>query len=476
MNNFQQVIGIEVHVVVNAKTKMFSYSKSCHYDQINENVNAFDLAMPGLLPIVNQYVVEKAICLAKKLNMTISDELIFDRKNYFYLDLPKGFQITQKFCPIGTNGYLEIKNEKNELKKILIKEIHIEEDTAKQINIDGKIILDYNRSGMPLIEIVSDCNISSSYEAIQYLTKLKQILNFTEISDAKMEDGSLRADINLSVNLYGDKMLGTRVEIKNLNSFFNIKQAIEYEVEQHISSLLLNKPIIQATKKWDEKLNKTMFMRKKTNEKEYHYIFEPNIPPIKLTKEFINNATKSLKFDLEKIENDLQQNNVDRKIIEILLNNFDLFKIFYYVANKINDYKLTITWILIELVGLLKKENFPIKNFSKTKIDNIVVMLKILKDGKINNKQGKKILLEIYKTNNSVEHIIDKFNFKQITDEKILSSLLNQIISSNSKLISEYSSKPKKIQKMIIGKLMEKTKGQANPVLAMILLKNILKK
>ena len=217
-------------------------------------------------------------------------------------------------------------------------------------------------------------------------------------------------------------------------------------------------------------------MRKKTSEKEYHYIFEPNIPPIKLTKEFINNATKSLKFDLEKIENDLQQNNVDHKIIEILLNNFDLFKIFYYVANKINDYKLTITWILIELVGLLKKENFSIKNFSKTKIDNIVVMLKILKDGKINNKQGKKILLEIYKTNDSVEHIIDKFNFKQITDEKILNSLLNQIISSNSKLISEYSSRPEKIEKMIIGKLMEKTKGQANPVLAMILLKNILKK
>ena len=476
MNNFQQVIGIEVHVVVNAKTKMFSYSKSCHYDQINENVNAFDLAMPGLLPTVNQYVVEKAICLAKKLNMTISNELIFDRKNYFYLDLPKGFQITQKFYPIGTNGYLNIIDEKNEPKKILIKEIHIEEDTAKQINIGDKIMLDYNRSGMPLIEIVSDCNISSSYEAIQYLTKLKQILNFTEISDAKMEDGSLRADINLSINLYGVKSLGTRVEIKNLNSFFNIKKAIEYEVEQHVSCLLLNKPIIQATKKWDEKLNKTIFMRKKTSEKEYHYIPEPNIPPIKLTKEFIDSAVKNSKFDLEKIENDLHQNNVSHEIIEILLNNFDLFKIFYYVGNKINDYKITVTWILIELVGLLKKDNFPIKNFSKIKIDRIITMLKVLKDGKINNKQAKKILLEIHKTNDTVEQIIDKFNFKQITDEKILNSLLVQIISSNSKLINEYSLKPEKIEKMIIGELMKKTKGQANPVLAMALLKNILKK
>ena len=476
MNNFQQIIGIEVHVVVNAKTKMFSHSKSCHYDQINENVSAFDLAMPGLLPTVNQYVVEKAICLGKKLNMSISDELVFDRKNYFYPDLPKGFQITQKFCPIGINGYLEIKNEKNEIKKILIKEIHIEEDTAKQINFDNKITLDYNRSGMPLIEIVSDCNISSSYEAIQYLTKLKQILNFTEISDAKMEDGSLRADINLSVKLYGTKTLGTRVEIKNLNSFFNIKKAIEYEVEKHISSLLLNKPIIQATKKWDEKSSKTIFMREKTSEKEYHYICEPNIPTIKLTKEFINNAIKSMRFDCDKIEKDLYQNNVDHKIIEILLNNFDLFKIFHYVTNKIDDYKLAITWIVIELVGLLKKDNFPIKNFSKTKIDQIVIMLKLLKDGKINNRQGKKIIVEIYKTNASVEHIIDKFNFKQITDEKMLNSLLMQIISSNPKLIKEYDTRPEKVEKMIIGKLMEKTKGQANPVLSMSLLKNILKK
>ncbi len=476
MNNFQQIIGIEVHVVVNSKTKMFSYSKSCHYDRMNENVNAFDLAMPGLLPTVNQYVVEKAICLAKKLNMTINEELIFDRKNYFYLDLPKGYQITQKFYPIGINGYLEILNEKNEVKKILIKEIHIEEDTAKQINIGDKIMLDYNRSGMPLIEIVSDCNISSSYEAIQYLTKLKQILNFTEVSDAKMEDGSLRADINLSVNLYGSKKLGTRVEIKNLNSFFNIKKAIEYEVALHISSILLNKPIIQATKKWDEKLNKTIFMREKTNEKEYHYIFEPNIPAIKLTEEFINNATKNLKFDFDKIKNDLEQNNVDKKIIDILLNNFDLFKVFHYVINQINDYKLTITWILIELVGLLKKDNFPIKNFPKAKIDQIITMLKILKEGKINNKQGKKIILEIYKTDDSVEYIIDKFNFKQITDEKVLNSLLTQIISSNSKLVDEYSLRPERVEKMIIGKIMEKTKGQANPILAMSLLKSILKK
>lgn len=476
MNNFQQVIGIEVHVVVNSKTKMFSYSKSCHYDQMNENVNAFDLAMPGLLPTVNQYVVEKAICLAKKLNMTINEELIFDRKNYFYLDLPKGYQITQKFYPIGINGYLEILNEKNEVKKILIKEIHIEEDTAKQINIGDKIMLDYNRSGMPLIEIVSDCNISSSYEAIQYLTKLKQILNFTEVSDAKMEDGSLRADINLSVNLYGSEKLGTRVEIKNLNSFFNIKKAIEYEMALHISSILLNKPIIQATKKWDENLNKTIFMREKTNEKEYHYIFEPNIPAIKLTQEFINNATKNLKFDFDKIKNDLEQNNVDKEIIDILLNNFDLFKVFHYVVNQINDYKLTITWILIELVGLLKKDNFPIKNFPKAKIDQIITMLKILKEGKINNKQGKKIILEIYKTNDSVEYIIDKFNFKQITDEKVLNSLLTQIISSNSKLVDEYSLRPERVEKMIIGKLMEKTKGQANPILAMSLLKSILKK
>lgn len=243
LNNFFATIGLEIHAVLSTKSKMFSNSKSCHNDKPNTNISYMDLALPGILPTVNKAAVEKGIALAHALNMNIDKHLFFDRKNYYYHDLPKGFQITQQFHPIGTNGKITLDNGN----VIGIERIHLEEDTAKETTNNGKIYLDYNRSGMPLIEIVTKPDIHSSLDAVEFLTKLKRNLIFLDISNAKMEDGSLRVDVNISIAPVGSKQLGQRVEIKNINSFANVIKAINYEIKRQTELILKNEKILFAT-------------------------------------------------------------------------------------------------------------------------------------------------------------------------------------------------------------------------------------
>ena len=274
MKNFEVIIGIEVHTVLNTKTKMFSSSLNCHYSKQNTNISPIDLALPGTLPQPNFEGIKKGIWLAIELNMDINYKNIqFDRKNYFYLDLPKGFQITQQYFPIGKNGYIEIISESGEKKRIDIERIHLEEDTAKQTIKDDKLFLDYNRSGMPLIEIVTKPNIASGYEAQQYLKELVKILKFANISDAKLEDGSLRADVNISIRPFGQKEFGNKVEIKNINSINNVKKAIDFEINRQTQLLLKNEKVIQETRRFDDSQNITVHMREKTNAVNYRYIY-----------------------------------------------------------------------------------------------------------------------------------------------------------------------------------------------------------
>lgn len=244
MNNFIPTIGIEVHIALNTKSKMFSPSKNQHNDKINTNINEIDLSLPGSMPSINEAAVIKAIHLAKALKMEIDQNIRFDRKNYFYQDLPKGFQITQQFFPIGKNGSINIG-----AKTIGVERIHMEEDTAKQTLVNGAIYLDYNRAGVPLIEVVSKPDIHSSLEAVKYLTNLKRIVSFLNVSDAKMEDGSLRADINVSISPAGSNKLGTKVEIKNINSFNNVMKAIDYEIARQTKLLLEGQVITQETRR-----------------------------------------------------------------------------------------------------------------------------------------------------------------------------------------------------------------------------------
>ncbi len=459
LNNFFATIGLEIHAVLSTKSKMFSNSKSCHNDKPNTNISYMDLALPGILPTVNKAAVEKGIALAHALNMNIDKHLFFDRKNYYYHDLPKGFQITQQFHPIGTNGKITLDNGN----VIGIERIHLEEDTAKETTNNGKIYLDYNRSGMPLIEIVTKPDIHSSLDAVEFLTKLKRNLIFLDISNAKMEDGSLRVDVNISIAPVGSKQLGQRVEIKNINSFANVIKAINYEIKRQTELILKNEKILFATMRWNEQTNKTEFMRMKDSENQYNFIPEKNIGNIYLTDEFVNSTIAKINKTPDVIKQELKQLNIKDELIEQLLNDFDLYKVFTTVNTKINDPGLTISWVIIELVSYLKNKNKQITDLTNRQIELITKLLTLLKSEEINGKQAKIIFPEMLDDNKGPDIIMKEKNFIQIKDEKVLEELLNKIIDKNPNMLEQYDNRKERVLKYYLGILMAETKGQANP-------------
>lgn len=475
MKNFEVIIGIEVHTVLNTKTKMFSSSLNCHYSKQNTNISPIDLALPGTLPQPNFEGIKKGIWLATELNMEINYKNIqFDRKNYFYLDLPKGFQITQQYFPIGKNGYIEIISESGEKKRIEIERIHLEEDTAKQTIKDDKLFLDYNRSGMPLIEIVTKPNIASGYEAHQYLRELVKILKFANISDAKLEDGSLRADVNISIRPFGQKEFGNKVEIKNINSINNVKKAIDFEINRQTQLLLKNEKVIQETRRFDDSQNITVHMREKTNAVNYRYIHEPNIMTVKLTDNEFSKIISEKNLSLSEIINDLKAHKLDESSIQQLINDFDFYLVFSKLVKNVNDYPLCFKWLGIELIGLLKKESKSYCDIDDKLIDNISEMLNLLISQDINGKQAKIILEHIYKENVNPKIIIKKLGFEQIKDPKIIRDILLKHIDANPEMFHSCYDRPERGEKFFIGMLMKDTNGQANPVISYEILKQII--
>lgn len=468
MNNFQATIGIEVHAELNTNSKMFSAAAVSFIDQPNTNINEIDLGLPGILPSPNKAAVIKAIQLATALKMKIDPILCFDRKNYFYPDLPKGFQITQQYHPIGKEGSITISN-----KDIRIERIHLEEDTAKQQIINGELCLDYNRCGIPLIEIVSQPDITTSKEAIEYLNELKRILIFLNISDGKMEEGSFRADVNISVNLIGAKNLGTKVEIKNINSFANVASAIEYEYQRQIRQILKNIPVVQETRRWDDKMNKTIFMRLKLDNVDYHYFREPNIIQLDISH-LIKNAQNQMLELPSSIKQKMWADKIQPNLINQLLDNYDAYKVYKYVNDKINNSNLVTTWIIVELGFLLKKNNGTYQTLNKVFLNNSICLLKLLLEEKINNKQGKVIFAKMYETNKTPDILIKELGFVQITDNKIIENYLKEYLIKNPEMIKQYKNRPERVTKFFIGLLMRDTKGQANPIVASEILKKLL--
>lgn len=472
-NNFETVIGIEVHVVLSSKTKMFSASKSSHTDNKNTNIAPIDLGHPGTMPLPNKTCVEKAIVLAKALNMKIEKNISFDRKNYFYQDLPKGFQITQQFHPIGKDGRLYIDKDKF----VEIERIHLEEDTAKQIKEeDGTILLDYNRSGIPLIEIVTKPTMRSASEAGMFLKQLRRILTFNDISDAKMEEGSLRVDVNISVNPIGSKEFGTRVEIKNINSINNVEAAIEYESNFQIQQILKREEVLLATKRFNDKALTTEFMRLKTTDVDYHYMVEPNIIVRKISDEFINNTIKKRYIDTKLIEDKLHKENVSQEYINLLMDDHELFQKYQKINNEINNSNEVIKWLCVEFVGALNKVNLKLKDATEFQLNQLLKMLKyLLKDSTINGKQGKEIVKLLIETNKDIDMIIKENNFKQITDKNVLKPILEKYINDNQAMLNQYNDRPERVEKFFIGMVMKDTNGQANPNVVTEIFKEILK-
>lgn len=455
---FETIIGIEIHLELNTKTKMFSGALIDFDAEPNTKVTHVDIAYPGTLPVVNKQAVISGIKLAKALNMKIDDLLRFDRKNYFYTDLPKGFQITQQFHPIGSEGKLDILVE-NELKTIQIERIHLEEDTARQHHLNDDTYIDYNRAGIPLIEIVTHPVMHSAEEAARYVDTIRQIALSQNISDARMEQGSLRADVNLSLRPLGSNVLGTKVEIKNINTISNIKSAIENEIAIQTQKLLRNEKILQQTKRFDESTKTNVVMRTKTGAVDYKYFREPNIPTIKLEKEFIDSVELSeLPWEKQARYESAQMNPI-------------------YLNSLLNDYPLSAMFDSIEYDDLDKKSKIFFNEFvayanaNKVHLTQLNIRSQDIKEaieladqGMISGKQLKQLVELLPNNTEKVLNIVEKNNLMQISDPIVLNKFIDQIINEDIKI--QYSENPERTIRSLLGQMMKLSQAKANPVLS----------
>ncbi|WP_406613739.1 Asp-tRNA(Asn)/Glu-tRNA(Gln) amidotransferase subunit GatB [Mycoplasma corogypsi] len=460
MNNFETIIGIEIHLELKTKTKMFSPAPIDFNAEPNTCAHQIDLGYPGCLPQVNKQAVKFGVALAKALNMQIDDELHFDRKNYFYPDLPKGYQITQFYRPIGQNGTIEITTQ-NGVKQIGIERIHLEEDTARQYHADSGTKLDYNRAGIPLIEIVTYPVIKSAEEAAAYVDAIRKTALCLEISDAKLEQGSLRADINISLRPLGYQGFGTKVEIKNMNSLSNIKRAIENEIQIQREKILKGEEILQQTKRFDDVTNSNIVMRTKTGTTDYKYFPEPNIPFIKLTKEFID-SVELKELPAQKLAR-YQSHNIQNIYIQSLLDDLDLAKYFDSIEYADKD-KLSKVFFA-EVVSLANASGLKAYELG-IKPDHIKEAIELLDSEIISGKSLKKLVPLLVKFEGNIEELLDKHNLKQITDPALIKQLVDKIINDNQALINEYPTRPDRVIKFILGAIMKETGGQVNPQLS----------
>jgi len=467
--DWEIVIGLEVHVELKTETKIFCSCSTEFGAEPNTQVCPVCSGFPGMLPVLNRKVVEYAVKAGLVLNCEIADYCKFDRKNYFYPDLPKAYQISQYDLPICKAGYLDIEVD-GAKKRVGITRAHMEEDAGKLVH-QGTIsttpfsLVDLNRSGVPLLEIVSEPDMRSSKEARAYVEKLRSLLLFAGVSDCKMQEGSLRCDANVSVRPTGEKEFGTRTEIKNLNSFRSLEKAIEYEVQRQIEAIEDGEEIIQETRTWDEEKQITRSMRSKEEAHDYRYFPEPDLPPLKIEPEWVDN----IKANLPELPDQAQQ----RLVNEYGLTEYDAYIItlspeylhfFDECVKEYSDAKTVSNWMMGDFTRLLNQNNIEITD-SQVKPQSLVKMLKLIDDGTISGKIAKTVFEEMFVTGKSPEEIIKEKGLVQISDEDTLNKMIDEVISNNPKVVEDYRNGKGKAMGFLVGQIMKITKGQANPAM-----------
>jgi aspartyl-tRNA(Asn)/glutamyl-tRNA(Gln) amidotransferase subunit B len=465
---YEVVIGIEIHCELKTRSKMFSGAPVVYGAQPNTCVNEIDLGHPGTLPSLNKEAVHKAIQASMALHLEIEPLVRFDRKNYYYADLPKGFQITQQFHPIGTNGYLDIETPEGQ-QRIRINRLHMEEDTAKQYHVDEESWIDFNRAGTPLVEIVSEADIRSAKQAMAYVEKLRNILVYLDVTDGKMEEGSLRCDINISLRPEGTKAYGTKTEIKNINSISNIEKAVAAEIIRQSALLEAGKEVQQATRRYDDVAKDTVMMRLKEGSVDYKYFPEPNIPPIQLPQSWID----QIRVDLPELPDarakrylGLGLNDYD---IKQLVQNKALSDFFDTLIIGAKNIKLAANWSCGEILGALAQRQLEEKSYA-LKISELRVMINELSDQIISSKQAKEIFPHLLK-GESYNQVISQLNVSQVSDESVLMIMVEEVLNENPQSILDYHAGKDRALGFLVGQLMKKSKGQANPALSSQLLK-----
>ncbi len=455
--DYKITVGIEVHCELKTKEKIFSPSLSCYGSMANTNINVIDLGYPGTLPLLNKEVLEYAIRACKVLNLNITHDMHFDRKNYFYADNPKNFQITQNETPIGRDGYVEIDVD-GVKKKIEILEMHIEEDTSKSVHGEKSSLLDFNRAGVPLIEIVTKPCINSSVEAVKYLEKLRELLLYANVSDCKIEEGSMRCEPNVSISK--TEKFGTKVEVKNIGSISNVGEAIEYEVARQKEILEKGEVLKEQTRRFDDKTKTTILMRVKETGNDYRYFPEPDIPFVHLTDEFIE---KSL-HDLPRMPDDRRNDYEKAGILPINIEKIIANKALSDYLERFLDINLVIASNLLlgDISAYLNKNNISISD-TKLTDDKFRDLVNKLDKKEISNKIFKDILNDIMETDKNINTILDDKGLNLINDDSLIDTLIDKVLSDNSDIVNQYKSGNERSAKALMGLLMKEGKGKINP-------------
>ncbi|BAF69968.1 Asp-tRNA(Asn)/Glu-tRNA(Gln) amidotransferase subunit GatB [Nitratiruptor sp. SB155-2] len=470
---FEVVIGLEVHVQLNTKTKMFCACATSFADEQNKNTCPTCLALPGALPVINEEAVKKAMMFGWAINATINKKSIFNRKNYFYPDLPKGYQISQFEIPIVENGYLFVDKEDGTKRKIGITRAHLEEDAGKNIHEGDHSKVDLNRAGTPLLEIVSEPDIRSSEEAVQYLKKLHAIVRYLDISDANMQEGSFRCDANVSIRPKGDEKLYTRVEIKNLNSFRFIQRAIEYEVERHIEAWedgVYDQEVVQETRLFDSQKGVTRSMRGKEESADYRYFPDPDLLPLVIPESFYEETKNIPELPDEKEERFVQEYGIKPYDAALIASSLETAQYFESMMEEGIDAKNAVTWLTVELAARLNKAGLDITT-SPVDAKKLAKLVQRIEDKTISGKAAKDVLDFLMENSIDVDEAIDKLGLKQISDTGAIEAMIDEILANNEDKVAEYKAGKEKLFGFFVGQVMKASKGKADPKLVNELLR-----
>ena len=470
---YKATIGLEIHCEFETKSKVFSPADNSYNDAPNVNVAEQDLGFPGILPVLNEESIKSALKVAMALNCRTPDEIIFDRKNYYYPDLPKGYQITQFHKPVGVGGYIDIEMEDG-IKRITIQDIHLEEDSASLDHYDDYSLIDYNRAGRTLVEMVTDPCIHSKEEALKLLETYRSIILYCGVSQARSDRGQMRCDVNVSVSNTDE--LGQKVEMKNINSFYNVGRAIDYEIKRQTEVLESGGVVEQETRRFDDETGETYKMRSKADAIDYKYFIEPNIPPVPVTEEYLDEIRKTIPMlQLERKQKYMSDYDLSAYDSDVLVKTKEISDFFNECVIIGTDPKKACNWITGMLMGYLNEADISIYDVP-VKPEMIKELIQLVDNKTISSKQAKEVFEDMIESGNNPKEIVKEKGMMQITDDSAIHDVVMEVLKENDEQARDYNPEKTRMIDFFVGQVMKKTRGKANPAKTMEILREELPK